>query len=119
MRQLLWVFRGTALAALLLGLANLLLGFLPPPVIDTHMLFGVLAVLSAWGLLWRQRGSGLGRAGMGLAAVLLVLGLGQRLRWWGAPGVDLMGLVHLAVALGMMAVVEMSAARARRAIPRP
>lgn len=116
MKRLPLVFRIVVLGALLLGLANLFAAFRPSWATDVHMLLGIVAALAACGILWPARSTGLGLAGMGLAAALLILGLGLRLGWWGGLAV---GLVHLAVGLATIATVEMSAARARRASSEP
>ncbi|MCX6020711.1 MAG: hypothetical protein NTZ05_03090 [Chloroflexi bacterium] len=82
------------------------------------MLLGIIAVGSAWGIVWPSLRSGdtASMAGAALAALLLVLGLGLRLGWWFSLGVDpgAIGLVHLAVGVTMIAVVEKTAATARR-----
>ena len=114
--RFLWVFRLSALGAVLLGLVNLFLGAVPRWAIDIHMLFGMLAVVSAWRVLWTLRGGSAAPVGMGLAAVMLILGLGLRFLWWGGLAV---GLVHFAVGLATIGLVEMISARARRAAPPP
>ena len=111
----LMAFRACLAVALLLGLANLLFGFAPRWAIDTHLLLGVLAVLSAWGFLWPLRSSRPAVGGMALGLLLLTLGLGLRFGWWGGLGV---GLFHLAVALATATAVEMTAAGVRRAAAR-
>ena len=118
MKPLPMVFRMTFAAALALGLANLTMMGLPARATDVHMLLGIIAVGSALGILWPgiRSGDNASLAGAALAAVLLVLGLGLRLGWWINLGMDrgAIGLVHLAVAVTMIAVVERTAAQARR-----
>lgn len=111
MKAILMTLRIVASLALLLGLTYLFGIQLPFRTVDIHMLLGIIAVVCAQVIGVRLMSpQGIGGAVLGL--VLLMLGVGLRTGWWSG---DAIGLLHLAVALGMVALIEVAAAKARRA----
>jgi hypothetical protein len=116
------ILRTVVLLALILGITfwiNPTLPDLNPGLKGTHMLLGILAVISLWviGLIaGRQKGGSFGLAvgAFALGLVVVVVGMGQTSWKTDQTSVELFNSLHLVLGLATIGLGEMIGGRARR-----